>query len=390
MIIKSLLDGDLYKFTMQQAVVKLYPDIKVKYTFVNRNKTPFPEGFSEKLRKEVKEMESLSLTLEEKDFLKKQCYFLQPSYIDLLYGYRFDSSEIGIIQTGNDLQISIEGYWYKTILWETTLMALISELYFKETNQLPEFSKEKRKQNNTSKAQLFALNGIQYADFGTRRRYSYEIHDELIRDFINYSLKNENFIGTSNVHFAHKYKIKPIGTMAHEWISFHAALYGYKIANYMALESWINVYKGDLGIALPDTFTSDAFFKSFDKKQSKLFDGIRHDSGDPIEFANKTIKHYQSLGIDPLSKTIVFSDNLNPNKVIDINKQCKSKIKCSYGIGTNFTNDIGVNPLNIVIKLTSAKINGEWFDCIKLSDNDGKHIGTDREIEICKYILNIQ
>jgi len=388
MIIKSILDADLYKFTMQQAIIKLYPNIKVRYTFINRDKTIFPDGFAEELRKEVHKMENLMLLKDEKEWLLKNCHFLSPAYLDFLEGYRYDSSDIGIIQINGDLQISIEGYWYKTVLWETTLMALISELYFKITNQKA-ISKEKRIENNNRKANLFKLNGISYADFGTRRRYSYDVHDELVHNFSEFSLNKENFLGTSNVHFAHKYNIKAIGTHAHEWFSFHAAAFGYKMANKLALESWINVYNGDLGIALSDTFTSDVFFRDFDKKLSRTFDGLRQDSGDPIEFTIKAIKHYEKMGIDPKSKTIIFSDNLNVDTVLSIRNYCRGKINYSFGIGTHFTNDVGVKPLNMVIKLTQCKIDNLWINTIKLSDVIGKHTGDEKEIEICKHTLKI-
>lgn len=388
MIIKSILDTDLYKITMQQAVVKLYPSAKVKYTFINRGKTKFPDGFDVKLRKEVKEMEKLVLLKEEKNFIKKVCPFINKAYLDFLSGFRFDSSEVKIYQEKGDLKISISGFWYKTILWEVPLMALISELYFLMTgDSFKVLNNETTIADNIEKAYLFKNNNINYADFGTRRRFSYDNQNKVINDFKNYS---NNFVGTSNVHFAHKFNLKPIGTHAHEWFSFHAAKYGYKMANTLAMDKWVDVYRGDLGIALPDTFTTDVFFRSFEKKFAKLYDGIRHDSGDPFEFVNKTIYHYEKLGIDPKSKAIIFSDSLNTEAAIKIKNFCRGKIKCSFGIGTNFTNDVGVKPLNIVIKMTKAKPEGdEWINTIKLSDVKGKHTGDKKEIEICKYVLKI-
>jgi nicotinate phosphoribosyltransferase len=268
-------------------------------------------------------------------------------------------------------------------------MALISELYFKMTSQKP-CSRVDREKNNKNKAMTFRMNGMHFADFGTRRRFSYEVQDEVISDFIG-TFSKENFVGTSNVHLAHKHDIRPIGTHAHEWFSFHAAKFGYKTANAMAMEAWVNVFRGDLGIALPDTFTTDSFFRSFDRKFAKLYDGVRHDSGDPIEFAQKAMAHYESLGIDPKDKTIIFSDNLNVEKAIEIKNFCRGKIKCSFGIGTNFSNDVGVKPLNMVIKMTEAKPEGEdWIPTIKLSDVEGKHTGDPKEIEIAKHILRIK
>jgi nicotinate phosphoribosyltransferase len=171
---------------------------------------------------------------------------------------------------------------------------------------------------------------------------------------------------------------------------FHAARYGYKMANTLALEHWVDVYRGDLGIALSDTFTSDVFFQQFDKKFAKLFDGVRHDSGDPLKFADQTIEHYQKLGINPLSKTIIFSDALNYEKVARITAHCKGRIGVSFGIGTNFTNDVGLKPMNIVIKLVEAyPEGGPWIPVVKLSDEKGKYSGDPEMISLAKIILHI-
>jgi nicotinate phosphoribosyltransferase len=200
------------------------------------------------------------------------------------------------------------------------------------------------------------------------------------------------FVGTSNVHLAHVFNTSPIGTEAHEWFMFHAAKYGFQMANELGLKHWADVYNGSLGTALCDTFTTEAFLKAFNMKYAKLYDGVRQDSGDPIKFAEKMIAHYQKLGIDPLSKTIVFSDSLTPEKAREINDWCRGKIKCSFGIGTNLSNDVGVTPLNMVIKMTAAKIedSGKWIPTIKLSDASGKHTGDPKMIEVCKYLLNIE
>jgi len=388
MIIKSILDTDLYKLTMQQAVVKIFPRAKVRYSFFNRGKTAFPEGFAEALRQEVKEMEKLAMTKDEKDFLVKNCHFLDPTYLDFLYGYRYDASEVGIIQQGGELQVSIEGYWHRTILWEVPLMAAISELYFRMTGAVP-WRENKRIENTNKKILLFRLNGIHYGDMGTRRRFSYANQLEVIEQMKG-GLRNKNFTGTSNVHLAHILGVTPLGTQAHEWFMFHAVKYGYKMANSLAMEHWTDVYRGDLGIALSDTFTTEVFFKSFETKFAKLYDGIRQDSGDPIEFVDKTINHYDKLGINPKTKVIVFSDSLNPDKAVEIKDYCRGKIMCSFGIGTNFTNDVGVTPLNMVIKITEAKPEGDdWSDTIKLSDSEGKHLGNNEEIKTAKYVLKI-
>ncbi len=386
-MITSLLDNDLYKFTMQNAVIKKFPRSKVRFQFINRGKTKFPDGFAEELRRNVQKMENLRITPEEKTFLSDVCYFLDPTYIDFINGYIYDPSEVGIIQADGDLQVSVEGYWFRTILWEVPLMSMISELYFKMTGE-EIHSDEKIAETVRAKANRYKLNALSFAEFGTRRRYSHKIQDIVVRELSNYG--KPSFIGTSNVYFAMKYNTTPIGTHAHEWFMFHAAKYGFKMANILALEHWVDVYRGNLGIALSDTFTTDVFFRSFDRMFAKLFDGVRHDSGDPFIFTEKTIKHYKNFGIDPKTKSIVFSDGLDPDKVEKITHFCRNRIGYSFGIGTNFTNDVGVKPLNIVIKITQAKPDGRnWVPTIKLSDEPGKHTGDPKVIAICKEYLDI-
>ena len=387
-IINHLLDNDLYKLTMQMAVIKKFPYAKVKYVFINRGGHQFPDGFVDELRIQLSKMEHLCLSKDQKLWMKKNLKFLEPSYLDFLEGYRYDSSEIKIVQTGSNLEIEIEGYFYRTILWEVPLMALISELYFLMVGEHP-WDEDERHRNNIVKRCVFRSKGLHYADFGTRRRFSFDIQKEFIEDNINH--EDTNFVGTSNVYLAYLHNLKAIGTHAHEWFMFHAAKYGYKMANHLAMENWVDVYRGDLGIALSDTFTTEVFFQSFDKKFAKLYDGVRQDSGDPKEFTDKVINHYKSLGIDPKSKTIIFSDSLNLEKAIDLKDYCRGKIKCSFGIGTNFTNDVGVIPLNMVIKMSEAKPEGEvWHKTIKLSDVSGKNTGDWKEIEMAKYALNIE
>ena len=390
-IIRSLIDQDLYKFTMQQGVVELFQREWVKYNFINRGKTNFPDGFDLRLRQEIKKMEKLSLTGREYTFLNHKCgHFLKPTYVDFLKSYQYDGSEIGITQNGGDLTVTIEGYWYRTILWEVPLMALISELYFEMTGEKIN-PRPDRKLNNTNKGKSFYTNGMKVADFGTRRRYSYDNQLEVVTDMLDCFDNGTPFlVGTSNVHIAMTLDITPIGTHAHEWFMFHAVHYGYTMANTRGVENWVKVYQGDLGIALPDTFTVDVFFRTFDKKHAKLYDGLRHDSGDAFKFSDKVVAHYKKLGIDPKSKTIVFSDGLNTELAIELHKYCeKIGIMCSFGIGTHFTNDVGVKALNMVIKIVQVKVNGIWIDTVKLSDNPIKHTGTEAEIKLCKQTLRI-
>lgn len=373
---------------MQNAVVKLFPSQIVKYEFINRGKHEFPEGFDKALREAVNAMAELQLTKDEKKFMAKTCPYIDLPYLDFLEGYHYDPSEVHIEQNGNDLKVTVEGLWYRTILWEVPLLALISELYY-ETQHLERDSNEEVIQNTLAKAQKLNNLGVTFAEFGTRRRHSYKVQD-LVVDALN-KKEDTTFIGTSNVHFAMKYGVKPIGTHAHEWFMFHAAEFGFKMANKIALEHWTDVYRGDLGVALSDTFTTDVFFQQFDKMFTKLFDGVRHDSGDPLEFADKTIAHYKKNGINPLYKYIIFSDGLNLEKVEEITNYCRGKIGISFGIGTNLTNDVGLRPMNIVMKLIGVQgINKEWIPTIKLSDEKGKYTGDPKMIELAKEFLRIK
>lgn len=386
--LKSILDNDFYKITMQNAVVKLFPSEKVKYSFINRGKHHFPKGFDEELRKSVNAMAEMKLTKEEKEYLRNTCPYLDLPYLDFLAGYQYDPSEVQIVQTENDLEVTVVGEWYRTILWEVPLLALISELHY-IMNGIERDSDETVIRNTLEKAEELDNLGVNFAEFGTRRRHSYKVHD-LVVDALTQN-KSSKFTGSSNVHFAMKYGVKPIGTHAHEWFMFHAAEYGFKMANALSLEHWVDVYRGDLGVALSDTYTTEVFFQQFDKKFAKLFDGVRHDSGDPIEFAEKTIAHYEQNGINPLFKYIIFSDGLNLEKVAEITHACRGKIGISFGIGTNLTNDVGVKPMNIVMKLIAAQsVNGDWIPTVKLSDEHGKYTGDPKMIELAKEFLRIK
>ena len=383
----SLLDNDFYKFTMQQCVVKLFSNAYARYQFINRGAHIFPEGFADVLKQSVHNMAGMKLTADEKKYLAQTCPYLDPVYLDFLQGYCFDPAEVTIEQTGGELSVKVEGYWYRTILWEVPLLALISELYYKvsgaerlEDEAVISITKNKIEQYN----QL----GVTIAEFGTRRRHSVAVH-KLVVDTLK-KWGDKSFVGSSNVYLSYLSGTKPIGTHAHEWFMFHAAKYGFKMANVLGLENWINIYRGDLGIALSDTFTTAEFFDQFDKKFAKLFDGVRHDSGDPIMFTQQTIAHYKKLGIDPLSKTIIFSDSLNYDKVKSIADYCRNKIMMSFGIGTNFTNDVGLPPMNIVMKMTETRPEGkQWIPVIKLSDEPKKHTGDPKMIALAQAVLNI-
>lgn len=373
---------------MQCAVVKLFPDVKVKYNFINRGKHSFPDGFAVALRNAVKNMEGLRLTKAEQQYLAKNCPYLNAAYLDFLRGYEYDPEEIEITQTGANLEVTATGFWFRTILWEVPILSLISELFYKLTRQErkpDEFVVE----NTIEKSKIYKALGITVAEFGTRRRHSYYVQKLVIETLCRYGGKS--FVGTSNVHLAMCSHTKPIGTHAHEWFMFHAAKYGFKMANAVSLEHWSDVYRGDLGVALTDTYTNDVFFDQFEKKFAKLFDGVRHDSGDPIAYTSKVIAHYNKLNINPLFKYIIFSDGLNTEKVKEITEACKGRLGISFGIGTNLTNDVGLKPMNIVMKLSSVCHDGHsWIPVIKLSDEKGKHSGDEKMIRLAKEVLDIE
>jgi nicotinate phosphoribosyltransferase len=383
----SMLDNDFYKFTMQQCVAKLFPKAKARYQFINRGKHAFPPGFAEVLKASVQAMGNLKLRADEKQWLAQTCPYLDPVYLDFLQGYCYDPDEVQITQNGSDLHVTVEGRWYRAILWEVPLLCLISENFYR-LNNMPREPDAVVVERTKRKIEAYGELGVTIAEFGTRRRHSFEVQQLVVKALKQFG---KTFVGTSNVYLAMQNDIKPIGTHAHEWFMFHAVKYGYKMANTMALEHWVNVYRGDLGIALSDTFTTDEFYEVFDRMFARLFDGVRHDSGDPIVFANKTIAHYQRLGIDPLSKTIIFSDALNEEKVATIAAHCRGKIGMSFGIGTNFTNDVGLKPMNIVMKMTEALPNNEpWTPVVKLSDEPMKYTGDAQTIALAKAILQIK
>jgi nicotinate phosphoribosyltransferase len=394
-VIKSILDNDLYKFTMQLAVLELFPKAEAEYRFTNRGFQRFSTEFVEELKRIIEEdISKLALTEEEYNWLSENCSYLKPMYLEYLKNYRFKPSEVKICLTEEiDLDIQIKGPWHSTILWEIVLMAAVSELYFEtienewKGNSQNSCTSESVLDDYESKifeiGKALEENNCLFSEFGTRRRRSFELHDHAMKALT----KIKTLSGTSNVYFAKKYGVKPIGTVGHEWIMGTSALVGLRYANLFAFENWVEVYNGDLGIALTDTFGSKAFFKDMDLKLSKIYDGFRHDSGDPYTFVDSVIKHYQKMGIDPMKKSIVFSDALNADTAIKLKKYCEGKINCSFGIGTSLTNNSDFfresPPLNMVIKLHSI----EGIPVVKLSDSQEKETGEKDAIRVANYIF---
>ena len=374
----SILDTDLYKLTMQQAVLELYPNAYAGYKFINRRPSDkFTPDIVKNIKHNVELMGDLSLKEEEKNWLRHYCPYFKKSYLEYLSNYRYDPQEVFIAEKDGDLEVGIRGPWHRTILWEVPLLSIISEAFFE--NIPSDYGEQETKAK--TKAKVLAMIDCKFADFGTRRRRDYRTQEI----FISNAKKEADkfFVGTSNVHFAKKYNVKPIGTMAHEWVMGVSALCSLRHANRYALENWLKVYGADLGIALTDTFGSQAFFKDFNLNLTKIYDGVRQDSGNPFDFAEQAIAHYEQLKIDPLSKTIVFSDGLDVKNAVKIRKYCNNRIGCSFGIGTHFTNDYPEKALNIVIKLT--KMN--QIPVVKLSDDRGKEIGDADALKVAKWMF---
>ena len=388
-IIRSILDTDLYKFTTSYAYSKLFPRAFGEFEFVDRNNLHFPAGFDKLVRRELESMADLFLTKEEELFLKNKLPYLPPTYIDFLKGYRFDPAEVEVEMTDGKLSIRSSGLLYRITFWETPILAIVSELYFREMGVTPDVEYMERRL--IEKATLMREHGIVFSLFGMRRRFSFGVEDRITELLKLHS--GSNFFGTSNVYLAYKHNLDPSGTHPHEWVQFHGSIYGYKMANYMAMENWINVYDGDLGTVLTDTFTTDVFLRNFSKKHAALFTSLRQDSGDPFAFTDKAIRRYEELRINPKLKYIVFSDSLDVEKALKIKNYCGDKIGASFGIGTNLTNDVGNEnvPLNIVMKLFRYKMTEKesWQHCIKLSDVDGKHTGSPDEIKLALQTLGI-
>ena len=388
-IIRSILDTDLYKFTTSYAYSKLFPRAFGEFEFVDRNNLHFPAGFDKLVRRELESMADLFLTKEEELFLKNKLPYLPPTYIDFLKGYRFDPAEVEVEMTDGKLSIRSSGLLYRITFWETPILAIVSELYFREMGVTPDVEYMERRL--IEKATLMREHGIVFSLFGMRRRFSFGVEDRITELLKLHS--GSNFFGTSNVYLAYKHNLNPSGTHPHEWVQFHGSIYGYKMANYMAMENWINVYDGDLGTVLTDTFTTDVFLRNFSKKHAALFTSLRQDSGDPFAFTDKAKRRYEELRINPKLKYIVFSDSLDVEKALKIKNYCGDKIGASFGIGTNLTNDVGNEnvPLNIVMKLFRCKMTEKesWQHCIKLSDVDGKHTGSPDEIKLALQTLGI-
>lgn len=386
-MIVSILDNDLYKFSMGYAYMKLYPEAEGKFEFNDRNKTVFTDFMVERLKEEFAKLSSLFLTDDEKCWAIQTMPYIPAFYWEWLRSFRFEPSKIKVFLDENrHLHIEVTDKLYKVTLYEVPILATVSEV----VNKTHVLNKEYVLDRLEGKVKMSNENKLYFSEFGTRRRFSYEVQDMVVK----YLKENARYCtGTSNVYLAMKYDMKPIGTVAHEWVMFHGSNFGYRRANYEAYEAWVKVFDGALGIALTDTYGLQAFLNNFSLKQAKLFDGVRQDSGDERDFVYRVVERYKELGVNPMLKTIIFSNALDFPKYKEIAEFCNDKIgMCAAGIGTNLTNDTGFKPMNIVMKLMECRMNAnqDWLHCIKISDDKGKVMGNPREVEIAFHELGIE
>ena len=384
MIIQSILDTDLYKFTTSYGYFKSFPQAEGTFIFHDRNATIYDEAFVERLHAAFDELSRLSLTDEEFEYMVKNCKFIPQNYFEWLKGFRFDPSRMKIwLDEESHLHIEASDHLYKVTLYEIAVLSTVSAL----CNEGKQIDMEEVIHRLEPKIALSNAEQIPFSDFGTRRRFSFEVHQAVLE----YIKANAQYcMGTSNCYLAMKMGLKMIGTYPHELPMFIAAVNGGpRQANYIAMEEWVKIYDGYLGIALTDSFGSDVFFRNFSKKHASLFDGVRQDSGDPLRFIDMAIARYKELGIDPMTKTIIFSDALDFEKAAKLKQACEGRIHCSFGIGTNITNDTGHQPCNIVMKLSTCRMNEKQplRKCVKLSDVAGKAIGDEREVELYRRLL---
>lgn len=376
MIVSSLLDTDLYKFSMMQVVLHHYPAAQVEYKFKCRNPGIDLVPYIDEIRAELNHLCSLRFTPEELDYLRSW-RFIKSDFVDFLGLFQLNAKYVDIrpVQAGpGEIEIRIRGPWLHTILFEVPLLAIINEVYFRNTQ--PSLALDEGRRRLRDKIALLrdteGFASCKVADYGTRRRFSRAWHEEVVttlRDGLG-----QQFAGTSNVWLAWKLGLTPLGTLAHEYLQAHQAL-GPRLrdSQVAALEAWAREYRGDLGIALSDVYGLSAFLRDFDMYFCKLFDGTRHDSGDPFAWGERVLAHYRANRVDPRTKILVFSDGLDIPKVMALYKHFHGRCQLAFGVGTNLTNDVGPEPLQIVIKM--IRCNGQ--PVAKISDTPGKNMCED-------------
>ncbi len=376
MIIKSLLDTDLYKFTMMQVVLHHFPAAQVEYRYKCRTPGINLRPYLEEIRREIHDLCQLRFSEAELAYLST-LRFIKSDFIDFLGLFHLPEKCISVTESSvpGEIDITVKGSWLHTILFEIPVLAIVNEVYFK--NECPGASWEEARKRLQNKMRLVLdatdLSEFRVAEYGTRRRFSHDWHEEVVITMKDQM--GEHFAGTSNVWFAMKHGVLPLGTMAHEYLQACQAL-GPRLrdSQVFALEVWAKEYRGDLGIALSDVYGMAAFLRDFDMYFCKLFDGARHDSGDPFDWGERMIAHYRHNRVDARTKTLIFSDALTFPRAIELMRRFAGRCRIAFGIGTNLTNDMGYTPLQIVMKM--VKCNGQ--PVAKISDAPEKTMCDDK------------
>ncbi|EJG0780144.1 nicotinate phosphoribosyltransferase [Vibrio parahaemolyticus] len=384
-IIQSALDFDVYKVNMMSAVAALYPDAMVSYKFIVRSEEDLSALLPE-VKAEVLKLQDVRFTEDEIAYMKRVAPYLKPEFVEALRHFRFNpQSDVSfhnktMSDGSSQLRITINGLWKETILYETIIMSIVSEVRSRQRwSDIPfeQFQTVLEDKVRYLKAELERRNitNFKFADMSTRRRFSFQAQRTML-EYVSKELP-QCLTGTSNYHLARELDLTPIGTVAHEWFMGHQALVNVRDSQKIALQRWQKMFNGALGIALTDTIGIDAFLKDFDEELSNAYVGVRHDSGCPFTWGEKMIAHYELLGIDPMTKTLVFTDGLNFEQALDICEHFQGRVQVSFGIGTSLANDMGnyVNdqgeayqPLSIVIKMVTC--NGS--PVAKISDEPEK------------------
>ncbi len=390
-MILSLLDTDLYKFSTSNAYFQLYPLAEGTFKFHDRAGEVYDSAFLEALKAEIARLGTIRLSDAEFDYVTRKIRYIPRNYWEWLRGFAFEPGKIDVHLDGEGhLQMEVTDFLYKVTLYEVPLLAMVAELRNRFKGVVAD--EALALQILDEKLEIANAHQLSFSEFGTRRRFSSALHERIVA-----RLKEKCprwCAGTSNVFFAMKYGLTPIGTFPHEWVMFHSGVFGYKRANYLSLEDWIKVYDGALGTALMDTFTTASFLRTLTMKQAKLLDGFRQDSGDERAVGDMTIARLEEFGIDPRGKIIVFSNALNFPKYKEVADYFRGRIKVSAGIGTNLTCDPGLpgyKAANIVMKLSRCRMSAKdpWEKVIKISDDAGKHMGDDLEFSIASHELHL-
>ncbi len=398
MIIQSLLDTDLYKFTMMQVVLHQFPGAKVEYRFRCRNPGVQLAPYVEEIQREIQALCQLQFADDELAYLQS-LRFIKSDFVDFLRIFRLNEKYIKVSALpSGEIDITIRGPWLHTVLFEIPVLAIVNEVYFRNTQAEPDW--EAGRQRLAAKIEAMHAPGLEQlkiADYGSRRRFSRQWQEEVLRTLVGGlgiatqaaqpGERAGQLAGTSNLWLAKQLGLTPLGTMAHEYLQACQSL-GPRLreSQIFGFEMWAKEYRGDLGIALSDVYGMDAFLRDFDLYFCKLFDGARHDSGDPVTWGERLIAHYQKYKVDPLTKILIFSDALNIPRTIELFRRFHGRCQLAFGVGTNLTNDLGYEPLQIVIKMT--RCNGQ--PVAKISDTPGKGMCDDEKyLAYLRQVFNL-